>query len=342
MDQIGKQFWTTTEIYRLFKLGEKHQSEKTLAYAEEKGTIPPAQRVPRGKLHIRKWPTAQLPDIGKQYGFLKPPKRKIVISVYTTKGGVLKTTLTQNIARMLALNGIKTLMIGLDKTQESLTDLALIKKTIESIDSLDQLDEEIPGLYHYFYDKVPLENIIRKTDLPTLDIIPETPELEQLNINLLNINKREFFFASRLIPNLDYDVIIFDNGHDFNNLSQNSLCCANNVIYPMGCTELAAKAITKNLSLVLDFAEAMDLRWDNFIQVATLKSKNKLSEQIYHNYRKIYSDNIISLPIRHMILGDEANVLRQSVIEYNSKSPLAQDYYDLMNECWNRIVGENE
>lgn len=340
MENLSKDFWTTTELHRLFKFGEKFKNEKTLVYAEEKGLIPVATRVARGNIQVRKWTTNQLPEIGKQFGFLKSPKKKQVITFYTSKGGVLKTSTAHNKARMLALNGIKTLIIGLDTIQESITDLTLPQPKIES---LEQLNEEIPGLYHYFYEDHPLESIIKKTSLPTLDIIPENPELAQLEIKFSNSPRREYFFLEKLIDKLNYDVIIFDNGAGFTRLVQNSLTASNVVICPMGCTQLAYRAINKNVSLIKDFAELMKLKWDHFIQIATLKNKNTISEKIYNDYIKRYSENMISLPIRQVVAGDEAAFKNISVIEHDPSSQLAQDYYNLISAIWSRINNyENE
>ena len=46
--------------------------------------------------------------------FLIRVKTSKVICLFTTKGGVLKTTIGLNVARAAAISGMKTLVIGLD------------------------------------------------------------------------------------------------------------------------------------------------------------------------------------------------------------------------------------
>lgn len=57
--------------------------------------------------------------LSQEVGSLKNPTRPLVMSVFVTKGGVLKTTMSLNIARLLALHGVKTLVIGLDLQEYS-------------------------------------------------------------------------------------------------------------------------------------------------------------------------------------------------------------------------------
>src|SRR5689334_18493784 len=108
--EVTDKGWTTTDIDRLFRIPERIKSRKTLVNAEERGEIPTASRVLRGKIPVRQWSVAQLPAIGERFGFLNKPSSQKVICVYTPKGGVLKTSFAYNLARVLALNGIKTLI----------------------------------------------------------------------------------------------------------------------------------------------------------------------------------------------------------------------------------------
>src|SRR5581483_3523224 len=102
--------WTPNELIKLYRI----EKTKTSLYRDEaSGLIPKAQRIKRGQTEIRVWEHKDLPQIGKSYGFLTQPASTKVVSVYTPKGGVLKSTLALNLARMFALNGIKTLVIGL-------------------------------------------------------------------------------------------------------------------------------------------------------------------------------------------------------------------------------------
>jgi len=332
---MEKPYWTCTEIHKLFHLGERVKSRQTLMNAEERGEIPKAKRIPRGSLQVRQWELDQLPAIGERFGFLQKPNKQTVICVYTPKGGVLKTTFSYNLGRTLALNGIKTLFIGLD-IQCSLTDYALAPKQFES---LEESEAQNLGLYHFLFEKIPLTKIIKKTSLPTLDVIPEAPDLNILEKKSRLENRREYLFKDRLIKNLaKYDVIIFDNGPSWNQLIENALTASNIIITPIGCDIETYQALQTNLNIIAEFQETMKLDWEGAYLVPTLLEKTKLSQQIYGAYLNNYGNKVIPIPIRRSVVGQESRVLRHSAIEHDPTSLLAQDYYELIRDLWKKIL----
>lgn len=334
MDENSKK-WTQSDIERLFKIQERIKSKKTLVNAEERGDIPVATRVLRGKIPVRHWLIDQLPAIGEKFGFLNKPKSQKIICVYTPKGGVLKTSFAYNLARILALNGIKTLIIGLD-FQCSITNYASNLKPIESI---DKIGENIRGLYHFFNENLnEIKGLIINTSLPTLDILPEVPEIFALDKKLRLENRREYVFVDRFMPQLsNYQVIIFDNSPSWNQLVENSLMASNIVISPMGCEPETFQALKTNLEIIFEFQKALKIKWDHFIQVPTLLEKTNISQQIYAAYLNQYGNRVIPFPIRRSVTGQDARVLKHSVIEQDPSSPLAQDYYDAIRNIWDRI-----
>jgi chromosome partitioning protein len=330
---LEKDLFTSTDLHKLFQMNSV--APNTLIAAEKAGHIPKARRVHRGRIEVRQWTLAQVPAIGAKYGFLEPPKSLRVICVYTAKGGVLKSTLSYSLGRLLALHGIKTLIIGLD-IQGTVTDLALNPIAIESLEEVTAYK----GLADVLLGKSPLKKVIRETPLPTLDIIPETPGLGPLEKFIRDTKRREFVLKEQVIAPLanDYQVIIFDNSPNWNLLIENALTAANVVISPIGCDLGSYQALSTNLSTTLDFQKDMHIEWDNVILVPTLLEKNKLSSQIYGAYLTQHPGLVTHTAIRRAVRGQEALTMRQSAPEYDPKSDLARDYYDLVKEVWSRIL----
>ncbi len=338
MDTIEKQKWTNAELQKLYRMEIK--SRHTLIQAEERGEIPKAIREQRGSTSVRVWNLEQLPLIGAKYGFLKKPAKQIVICVYTPKGGVLKTATSGNIARMLALNGINTLVIPLD-FQKSLTNFLY---PIPSFESLKETQEYIAkerslGLYHHLYHEVSLDTIIKKTSIPTLDIIPETPDLIALEKSLRAENRREYIFLDLIHEKLKkYDVIIFDNAPSWSMLTECSLTAANNVISPLGCDFETLQALGENFIHIENFRKKMRLSWDNNLIIPTLLEKNNVSQDVYEVYQREFQDMILPIPIRRTVKGQEARIANVSAIEYDSQSDIASDYYEMMRALWAKIL----
>lgn len=330
------------QIQQIFKMDTKVKSKQTIFNAEERGEIPKATRVPRGsgKVEVRKWMPNQLPEIGRRFGFLTSDLlAPEVVSVFTQKGGTLKSNFTYSFARILALNGKRVLIIGLD-TQGSVTNIAIGQVQPESLEEFRRKREEWGGLYHLlFQDNIEIEDVVKNTDLPTLDIIPETGELAELERRLQGVDGREAVFKKKLLPLIKgYDVIIFDNSPSWNQLVKNSLFCANTVISPVGCDLGTYEVLDSNMQTVREFQENLGIDWRNFLMVPTLLEKTKLSQQIYGAYLSTYADSVIPNPIRRAVIGQEATYLRRSVLEYDPNSALASDYFDIVTSIWQRIV----
>lgn len=331
---MEKSFWTSADIKQFFKMDQRGKSINSLYNAESKDEIPKAQRIQRGKVSVRQWAIQDIPSIGSKFGFLPKNKQPKVICKYIQKGGVLKTTSTFNEARVFALNGLKTLVIGLD-FECSITDIISPRSDIQTLED----DHSYSGLYHLFYENASIEEVVQKTSLPTLDIIPETHDLVRLEKNLSSEKRREYLFRDKLIPKLkNYDIIIFDNGPSWNYLIENALTASNIVICPLGCNLLSYNASATNFNSIIEFQKDMKLNDQDIIMYATLLDRSSLAQQIYAQYLSSFSKYIIPIPIRTSVKGQEAILEGKSMMEYMPKSGLAQDYYELVLEVWNKIT----
>jgi len=328
--------WTPNEVTKLFRITK---TKTTLLRDEANNTIPAAERVNRGQSFVRAWKKEDLPLIGKVHGFLKPPQKTKIISIYTAKGGVLKTTMSYNFARIFALNGIRTLVVGLD-VQCSVTDMLAVMPEAETIDEISF----IPGLYEASKTSsdggISIENVIQKSDLITLDFIPESINLNLLDQKIRDAKRREYFIERLLEPiKNNYDIIIFDNAPNWNFLIQNSLVAADVVISPVGCDIGTYKSVSQNIGIINNYKKEMDLNWSNFIIIPTLLEKSKLSVQIEAQYRTMYPELITAQSIRRGIKGQESMFYNASIIETDPSSPIASDYFDTISEVWGRITG---
>jgi chromosome partitioning protein len=335
---MSKLYWTSSDIQKVFRFDLRAKGMQTLFNAEKRGEIPTAERTKRGSVGIRQWQTAQVPQIGARFGFLKLPDDQVIIVIYVPKGGVLKTGTAHNFAKIFALNNIKTLLVDLEPMQRSLTKYTIPRQDIESLEELENLPETL-GLYHFFFEKAPIETIIKKTSLPTLDIIPATPELAYLELKIGMQARREFLFKEKLIPNLkQYNVIIFDNGSSFNQLVMNALCASNNFLLPLGCDAEAYESLDVSLDNVFDFIRDSHIELKNIMYLPTLLENTKLSQQIYAKYLNEYKENVIPFPIKRNVKGQDARLLNLSVIEYAPTCDLAQDYYHSACDIWKRVT----
>lgn len=319
------------EIYRVKK------SKNAVLNDEEKGIIPQAKREERGTVKVRVWEEKQLVEIGKQYSFIKIENAPRIITVYSPKGGVMKSTIAFNVARIMALNGVKVLAIGLEVTQKTLT--KNLEKPVE-INSLEEADQnrEI-GLWEVAKDNLNVEKAIKHTSLPTLDYIPETSNLGLLDEHIEKVNRREYFLERLLKPIYNkYDVVILDNSSwGRSQLVKNSLCMATDIICPFACELESFRSVVEGVEAINNFKRDMGLKWQSFRIVPTLRDNSLLSSQIEAYYRSTFGKVVTSTTLhRYKAAAEESGIEQLSVIESNNKSPLAHDYYDLMVELYGK------
>lgn len=326
--------WTTRKVEKIFS---KRLYSNILQNDEERGLVPKAHREQRGKVSARYWTTEQLPELGERYGFMKKPESCQVACVYTAKGGVLKTTFAFNLARTAALNGIKTLVIGLD-VQCSITDL--LSKNLDQYDSIDDVKSP-PGLYSVVKGENKLKDVIQVSDLPTLHYLPENP-----NISLL---EHEFSSRDNKIDNLkrfitplkkDYEFIIFDCSPSWSVVIKNALLFSDHIISPLGCDVGSYRSVSQNIQRIAGFRDENDLTWKSFNMIPTLRENSKISAQIEAQYRSEYGDFCSNNSIKRTVVGQESALKFKTVFEDSPTSQLSGNYYDLINEIWAAIKGD--
>lgn len=341
---MEKTAYTTADIQKIFRVEEKYKSPLSVLNAEERGEIPKASRIQRGKTSVRQWQTNQLPDIGKKFGFLGDCKEQQVLNVFLSKGGVGKSSFCFNLARTLAISSVKKqtaeqskiLIIGLD-LQGTITDYTLPPVNVESLEEAQATERA--GLYEVLFENVPLEDVILPTDLPNLFIIPENSSLNSLEKTLRFQTRKEYFFKDKLLPKLqEFSVILFDNSPNWNALIENSLVCATTVISPIGCELGSYQALKNHTTNIQDFAEAVQVQWDNYFLVPQFLEKSKISQQIYGSYLNQYPENVLPTPIRRSATAQEALTLRKGILEYAPTSPLADDYYEAIKTLWEKVL----
>lgn len=332
-----KNYWTASEIIKLYRMDRT----KTSIYRDEsEKIIPEAERIKRGKTSVRVWPISVLPEIGSRYGFLKSPDNTKIISIYSPKGGVLKSTFSFNLARILAINGMKVLVIGLD-VQGTISANLKVDDEESKLENIVDI-KEIKGLYEASKSiqngGCSLEDTILDTNIPTLKYIPESSNLVHLEQKIRDESKREHFI-DRLIKPLKkiFDVIIFDNSPNWNFLIQNSLVAATDVICPIACDIETYRSLAQNIQLINDYKDKLELNWNNFILISTKLERTRISTQIDAQYKTLFPQLITPFSIRYTAKGQESSLSRVSAIEYEPESTLSDDYYAVIQDIWLKI-----
>lgn len=306
---------------------------------EASNQIPQSRRFRSGALFKKGWPIEEIPILGSKIGFFRPFEKPLALSVFTTKGGVLKSTLALNLARTAALHGIRTCVVGLD-IQGDITTALGFECDLEDGDLsllLDKLNST-KGLSDLFNGQARLEEIIVSTDLPTLFLIPETPELVAMNDTLSTINRREFWLKEKVIDKLknNFDLIIMDCSPNWNKLTTNALVACDVLISPLECKINNFRNFKVFRHFLNEFKRDMKMDFETIFIPTRYSSNRKLSLEI----KTWYEQNVkgcTSLGVRESVVGEESIALYRSIIEHAPTSDPALEMQKLLMEVNQRV-----
>lgn len=279
-----------------------------------------------------------LVELGSELGFFVKPEKPVAASVFVTKGGVLKTTLTLNLARMAALNGLKVCVVGLDMQGD-------ITQTLgnEGPDENESLEEALrtlnsmKGLSELFVGQATLEEIIVPTEIPTLSYIPETPELVALDQSLLSRNRREYWLLENVIQPLKarFDLILMDCSPNWNRLINNALVASDVLISPIESKINNFRNLRTFRALISEFRRDMRLEFKHLFVPTRVVSSRRLSREIFQWYQENLGTGearCTGRSIRESIHGEEATALRLSIPEHSPNSVAAAEIRLLLAE----------
>lgn len=286
---------------------------------------------------LKSWTSSDLPSVGEKIGFLPKLKTPIAASVFVTKGGVLKSSLTLNVARLAALHGIRTCVVGLDMQGDVTT--ALSGDEIGDDESLDQAlarMNEVRGLADVFTGQAYLDDVLKPTDLPTLFYIPETPELVALDQSLVNRNRREYWLRDHVVDPLkrEFDLVLMDCSPNWNRLITNALVASDVLISPVECKINNFRNLKTFRALVDEFRRDMGADFEHVFVPSRLSSGRKLSQEIFAWYQENLAPNCTAQAIRESIQGEESNAMKLSIPEYAPTTAAADEMRALASEIW--------
>lgn len=255
-------------------------------------------------------------------------KKTKIISVVNQKGGVGKTTTVINIATVFSALHKKVLIIDFDPQSNAGSGVGLTLK-----------DREEHNIYDLLTQEKDVNDIIFKTKIPNLDIMPCTVDLASAEVDLASADNREFRLRDEVIKIKDnYDYIFIDCPPSLGLLTINALVASTTIIIPLQCEFFALEG----LSHLLDTAERIR---DNFnselningIILTMYDKRNKLTEQVDNDVRDCLGDMVYKTVIPRNIKLSESPSHGVPAIIYDSNCPGSVAYMKLAEEMIQRI-----
>src|ERR1700704_5751984 len=122
-----------------------------------------------------------------------------IIAVVNQKGGGGKTTTAVNLAAVIASADIPVLLVDTDPQGNATSGVGVQRGSFRKT------------VYNALILQEPLENLILKTEIRSLQVVPANRELTGAEVELVDVERREFRLRDALIPVLgDYEFIVID------------------------------------------------------------------------------------------------------------------------------------
>lgn len=245
-----------------------------------------------------------------------------IIAMCNQKGGVGKTTTAINLASALAGYGRKVLVVDFDPQGALSAGLGVVAHDIKTI--YDLMVEK--DLY--------VEEVIVKTAVKNLDVIPANIDLSAAEVQLVNEVAREQILARILRPILgNYDVIIIDCQPSLGLLTVNALTAAHGVLIPLNCEFFALRGV----ALLIETIEKVRDRLNPAIKLdgilATMYDPRTLhAREVVERLYEAFGDQVFDTIVNRTVKFPDATIAALPISEFAPSSDAAEYYRTVARE----------
>ena len=249
-----------------------------------------------------------------------------VIAISNQKGGVGKSTTAINLSASIGIMKKNVLVIDMDPQGNTTSGLGIDR------------NDDIYTVYDLLIDECSADDCIIKTEYRNLSVIPSNSNLAGAEIELLDIDDKEYLLSNRLKDIKDkYDYIFIDCPPSLSVLTLNAMCAADSVIIPIQCEYYALEGLTQILNTIELVKERLNDKLEVEGVVFTMfDGRNNLSSDVVANVKDNLDIRLFDTIIPRNVRLAEAPSYGMPVIYYDNRSTGATSYRYLAKEVVKR------